>query len=86
MADSAPLDIVARQALEAAAMDEAHCDMLLEALELGADPAIVNVQIDLLLLAAERRLAEATERLHVQTQEWLSAVRARWCSTELSLT
>lgn len=85
MTGSAPIDIVGRQALDAAAIDEAHCEMLFESLKLGADPAIVNAQIVLLQLAAERRLADAAERLHVQTQEWLSAVRDRWCP-ELSLT
>lgn len=85
MIESALIDIAGRQALDAAAIDEAHCDMLLDALDLGADPDIVNVQIDLLLLAAERRLADAAERLHVQTQEWLGAVRDRWCP-EMSLT
>lgn len=86
MTGTAPLDITGRQAKEAAALDAAHACMLHESIELGADPDIVNAQLDLLVLAADRRRNEAierrdeaAERLDVEMQAWLRAVRAKWC-------
>lgn len=78
MSGTALISTACRQAIVAREVDEAHCAMLVEALERGEDPAVVNVQLDHLVLTAGRRLADLRELLHVQEQAELGSIHARW--------
>lgn len=73
------LDTVMSQVLRARDVDEAHVAMLVEALKRGEDSILVNIQLDHLCIAAERRLTDLRELLHVREQAELRSIHARWC-------
>lgn len=72
------LDTASRQALRAAAIDEAHAAMLVEAIERGEDDAgVLTAQLDCLVLVAERRKADFNELCQEAEQEQLRSIHDR---------